>query len=802
MFRSYLKIAWRNLQKQKVFAVVNIIGMSTALCAALLLSLTAYREWTYDNFHENGKDIYQLLGKENVGARIKTGSSMAQPLADAIKKEIPGVKYTTFIADDHLPVRYGTNQYYLGTQMVDKDFLQMFTFPLMKGNQQVALQQLNQVVLTNKSAISLFKDEEPVGKTIEVNLGGKWQPFVVSAVAADIPDNSTLTFQLLIRLENMPEYAKTKNEWNASNFPLFIQLEPGVSPVAFERSAVPLLKKYYKGKIEDLEKVAGPADKGKNLFWLKTLPLKDFHLDPEGQYNSGLNKFYPWLMLILATLITSIACINFINLSIARSFGRSGEIGLRKSLGAQDRQLLIQFWAEAFLLCCCALFLAAFLMVLLLPYYNQAFGHNVALGILRNVKVIVVGVSVFFVITLLAGGYPAWKVARLNIVQVLKGKLKLSKSSGVRNGLIIVQFIVAVVLISCTFIIWQQLRFIQMAPLGYNATQVISIPLDNAPPSAIEAMRNRLAEVPEVKRVTGSMLNLGLGKDGSSGSWTRGFSYKDGHITTQCLVVDYDYASTLDLKLVAGRDFSRNYGTDSSAIVINESMAKQLGVADPVGTVFKMGDDGPVHVIGVVKDYNYESLRKKIEPLVMTMKEPSALYYIFVKVETKTPIATLQRIATVWKGLNPLAENDASFLDENTQRLYVQEKRFSKIFLTGAILAVIISTMGLFAIAVLVTAHREKEVGIRKVLGASIGGLVLLLSKDFLRLVLVAIVIATPAAWYFMHRWLQNFEFHVVIHWWVFVITGLLAVVIAFVTVSLQSVKAALVNPINSLKRD
>jgi putative ABC transport system permease protein len=802
MLISYLKIAWRNLRKQRVFATVNIVGMSTALCAALLLSLTAYREWTYDNFHENGRNIYQVLGKENVGTRIKTGSSMSQPLASAIQKEVPGVKYFTFMANDNLPVRYGANHYYLGTQMVNNDFLKMFTFPLLKGNKNTALEQLNQVILTEKAVATLFKNEEPVGKTIELNLGGKWQPFIVNGVAANIPDNSGIDFEMLIRFENEPEYPKAKNEWNASNFPLFVQLEPGVSRASFEKGIVPLLHKYYKGKIEDLQKNVGAAAKGKEVFWLEALPLKDFHLDATSNFSSGLNKFYPWLMVILATLIIGIACINFINLSIARSFGRSGEIGLRKSLGAQDRQLLLQFWAEAFLLCCFALMLSVLLMVLLLPYYNRVFGHNIALGIFRNVKVVGGMVAGFFVITLLAGGYPAWKVARLNIVEVLKGKLRLGKSSGVRNGLIIVQFVVAVILISCTAVIWQQLNFIQSAPLGFNASHVISIPLDNAPATAINSMRTRLADFPEVKSVTGSMLNLGMGKDGSSGNWTRGFSYKDTHITAQCLAVDYDYATTLDLKIVAGRDFSRNYGTDSTAVVINEGMAKQLGVADPVGMEFKMGDDFPVHVVGVVKDYHYESLRKKIDPLIMIMNEPSALYYIFVKVESPNPVASLKKIEDVWKNLNPLAENEASFLDENTQRLYRQEQRFSKIFMTGALLAVIISAMGLFAIAVLVMAQRRKEVGIRKVLGASISGIVLLLSKDFLRLVLIAIVIATPAAWYFMNQWLQNFEFHVDIHWWVFVVAGLLAVVIAFVTVSMQSVKAALANPVNSLKRD
>lgn len=801
MLKSYLKIAWRNLRKQKVFAAVNVVGMSAALCAALLLSLTAYREWTFDNFHENGKDIYQLVGIEDTGGQLRTGASMSKPLAAAIQKEVPGVKHITFIAGYNVPVRYGTNHYYLSTQLVDNDFLKMFTFPVVKGDKNNALQQLNQVVLTERAAGILFKDTEPVGKTVELNLSGKWQPFIVSAIASDIPDNSGIYFELLTRFENDPEYNVTKNDWSASNYPLFVQLEPGTSKTSFEKNINTVVKKYYKGKIEDLQKNAVTGNNGKDVFYLEGIALKDFHLDANSTFYSGLNKFYPWLMIILATLIIGIAAINFINLSIARSFTRSGEIGLRKSLGAQNGQLMLQFWAEAFLLCCFALVLSLGLMVFLLPYYNKVFGHHIALSIFRNIRVVAGTIGGFLLVTLLAGGYPAWRVAKLNILEVLKGKLGLGKSNGMRNGLIVIQFMVAVVLISCTSIIWQQLNFIQSAPLGYNTSQVISIPLDNATPSDITAMKNRLTEMPEVKSVSGSMLNLGLGKDGSSGNWTRGFTYKDRHVSTQYLAVDYNYAKTLDLKILSGRDFSREYGTDSSAVVVNEQMAKQLGVTDPVGLSFRMGDDEPpVHVIGLVKDYHFESLHKKIEPLTMTMNAP--LNYIFVKVETSNPVASLKKIGATWKGINELAESDPSFLDENTQRLYRQEQRFSKIFMSGAVLAVIISCMGLFAIAVLVMAHRKKEIGIRKVLGASVSGIVLLLSKDFLRLVLVAVLIATPAAWYFMQRWLEGFEYHTSIHWWVFGIAGLMAVCIAFITVSLQSVKAALANPVKSLSRD
>ncbi|WP_212000527.1 FtsX-like permease family protein [Chitinophaga sp. HK235] len=801
MFGNYIKIAWRNLLKQKVFAAVNVVGMSAAICAALLLSLTAYREWTYDDFQINKEHIYQLYREDGTAKGMRVGTSFAEPMADALRKEVQGVKHVSRIGGGDMPVRYNGKHIYFDVEMVDVDFLKMFSFRLLQGNASTALQQPDQLVLTQKTARSLFNQEDAVGKTVEVNINNQWRPFIVSAVAADIPDNSSITFEALVRFENVDDYAAIRNNWNVGNYPLMMEVEPSVTTAALEKSLVSVTNKYYAGNIEELKKNGGIPNKEGALIRINGIPLNEFHLNALSSFSNGLNPFYPWLMVILAVLIISIACINFINLSIARSFTRGSEISLRKALGAMDRQLLFQFWSEAFLLCFISLVLSLLLTILLMPYYNATFNHELSLRLFGNIWLILGAAFIFFMVTLLAGGYPAWKVARLNIIQVLKGKLSLAKGNGVRNGLIIVQFIVAALLISCTAVIWQQLDFIRSTPLGFNTTQVISIPGDNASPQVIAALRSRLAGETEVESVSGSMLNLGVGKDGSSGNWYRGFDYMGSHINTQCIIVDYDYARTLDLKMVAGRDFSRNFGADTTGVVLNEQMAKQLGEKELIGAVITPGNV-PLHVIGVVKDYHFESLRKKIDPLMMIMTMIPHPNYIFVKVNTRNPVATLKHISAIWKGINPLAKNEASFLDENTNRLYRQEARFSKIFMSGAILAIVISCMGLFAIAVLVMAQRQKEIGIRKVLGASVGGIVLLLSKDFLKLVLIAVLIATPLSWYLMQQWLQRFEFHVNIHWWLFAVVGLLAVIIALATTSLQTIKAALANPVDSLKRD
>ncbi|WP_343744697.1 ABC transporter permease [Chitinophaga sp.] len=801
MFTSYLKIAWRNLWKQKVFATVNMAGMSIAICAALLLSLTAYHEWSYDNFQENKDHVYQLYRQDNTGKGIRVNKSFSEPMAGVLQKEVPGVTHVSRIGGGDMPVRYKDKNIYLDVEMVDAPFLEMFSFPLQQGNKQTALGNLDQLVLTQNSAKALFNEENPVGKALEVKIGDRWKPFVVSAVTDNIPDNSSITFEALVRFENVEDYSNIRDNWNVSSYPLMVEVAPAVSAAAFGKSLVPITHKYLADLINSLKSMDGVPDKDGELLRINTIALKDIHLSPYSSFGSGLRPFYPWMMLMLACLIIGIACVNFINLSIARSFTRGSEIGLRKALGAMDRQLMLQFWSEAFLLCLVSLIVSLLLAVLLLPYYNATFRHQLSFQLFRNGWIVLGTALGFFLVTLLAGGYPAWKIARVNIIQVLKGKLNLNRSSGVRNGLIVFQFMVAAVLISCTAIIWQQINFIHATPLGYNTTQVISIPADNAPLQSRTAFGNRLATEPSVVSVSGSILNLGIGMDGSSGNWTRGFDHKGGHISTQCMVVDYDYVKTLGLKMVTGRDFSRQYGTDSSGVVINEQLAKQLNEKDPLGATINTG--GPVyHVIGVMKDYHFESLHKKIEPLMLTMDAQSRMNYLFVRVNTDHPAAAMAHISAIWKEVNPLAKNTPSFLDENVDRLYRQEGRFSRIFMSGAILAISISCMGLFAIAVMVVAQRRREIGIRKVLGASVGSIVVLLSGDFLKLVLIAVLVATPLSWYLMQRWLNGFAFHVEIRWWMFAGVCLLAVVVALATTGLQTIRAALANPAASLKVD
>ena len=410
----------------------------------------------------------------------------------------------------------------------------------------------------------------------------------------------------------------------------------------------------------------------------------------------------------------------------------------------------------------------------------------------------------FLFITLLAGGYPAWVVSALNTIMTVKGKLTTGRKHYLRNTLMVVQFVLSSLLIICTFIAWQQLQYLRNKPLGYNKEEIISIPIGSTIESekAITLLRGRLAREPRVISVSAADINMGRGRDGSSQTSIVGFDYKDRSVKTHWQLIDYDYLKTFGIQLLQGRDFSREYGIDSLAVVINEQMAKQLGEKEVIGTMLPISDDSKYQVIGVVKDFHFKSLHREIAPLSMTIRRDWPLQYIFVRVQGGALASSLEMVKKAWKEVDPSNLFEASFLNENTDRQYQKETRMSKIFMSGAVLTILISCMGLFAIVLLVIVQRTREIGIRKVLGAGVTHIVTLVSKDFVKLVLIGIIIATPLAWYAMNAWLQDFAYRIQIQWWVFVLAGLAALLIAFITLSFQSIKAALSNPVKSLRSD
>ncbi|RAK02784.1 MacB-like protein [Larkinella arboricola] len=805
MLLNYLKIALRNLWKHKTFALVNVIGMSVAFASCLLLFLTAWNQLSFDDFQVNRDQLYMVY--EQSGPTNKSGA-MPAPLTPALRKELPEIKHATRIVSGGRLVQYRNQEFDKNIQYVDPDFFAMFSFPIRKGNPATALNSLSNVVISEKTAEALFGKTDPIGKTLLLRQEEVWKPFVVSGVIADAPENSSIRFDILARFEAYPEYQPNKDQWDNQFHTVYVQVDPKATEAALKQRLRPFVAKYYANSILNLKRDGGQPDENGDLTSLRLLPFRDLHFDTEigGGNNSPIKRSYPILLLVVAGFIVLIACINFINLSTARSMTRSREVGMRKVLGALKQQLVLQFWGEAFILCLIALVLGGLLAVSLLSQFNAIFRSQTSFDDVFTPGLLLSMTAVFVFITFVAGGYPALFVSRLNTTQILKGKVSLGKTGAVRNTLLIVQFAIATFLIGCTMIAWQQVTFLRNMPLGYNESQVVSIPVGDRinGRQALNLFRDKLVQQSNVLSVTGAYKNFGRGLDGSTFISIVGFDHKNRTVRSHWQPVDYDYLKTLDIKLLAGRDFSRQYATDTTtSVIINETMAKQLGEKNPVGTLLNVDENAPpMQVIGVVKDYHHESLKKTIQPNTLLISHDWPIAYILVKIAPNNVPATMATLKKAWEEVAPTSEFQGSFLDENTNRQYQSEERMSKMFISAAVIAILLSCMGLFAIAVMMMAQRTKEIGVRKVLGASVGSIVALLSKDFLKLVLVAIVIATPVAWWMMAQWLEEYAFKITIEWWVFALAGLLAILIALATVSFQSIKAALTNPVTSLRSE
>lgn len=806
MLLNYLKIAWRNLWKSKVLTSVNILGLAVAFGTGLLLSLTAFHELSYDRFHEHKAHLYALYTSIQQPNGVEQRSNMPMPLTPAIKQEYPEVKAASRYLNAGSTARYNDKIYDADIKFVDPDFLRMFSFPIVKGDSRQPLGGLDHIAITEYMAKKTFGKEEAVGKQLALRLNDQWKSFVVSAVISDFPDNSSMKFDVLCRFEANPEYAAQKDEWNSSTHVVFIQLADNATRQAFEKRSRAFVNKYFATSIRDLKRDGAAPSKEGDFMQMGLIPITELHFNSITPFGE-MSSYLPYILLLIAGFILFIACVNFINLSIARAFSRAREIGMRKILGALRLQLITQLWGEALLVCLLSLIVGIGLAYGFLPGYNALFNNKLSLSQLGQPLFLAAAIVMFGLVTLLAGGYPAWVIARFNTVKVLKGNLSAGgRSNRVRNMLMMLQFVISSLLICCTLIAWQQLNYLRKKPLGFNKEQVISIPVGDQidAQQALRQMRSRLANKPGILSITGTDLNLGRGRDGSAGTSIMGFDYKGHTVRSHWLRVDYDYATTMGLKLVAGRDFSPQYGTDSNALVINEKMAQQLGgVTAALGARLPVEDSASaMEVIGIVKDFHFKSLGQEIAPLSMTMQRSWTMHYIFIKVRPDNLPGSMETVRKTWLGAYPTSNFQASFLDENVSRQYEREDRFSKIFVSAAVLSIIISCMGLFAISVLVMTQRTREIGVRKVLGASVTGIVVLLSKDFIRLVLLSILIATPIAWYAMSRWLENYAYAIRIQTWIFVIAGGIAVVIALLTVSIQSVRAALMNPVRAIRTE
>jgi ABC-type antimicrobial peptide transport system permease subunit len=804
MIKNYLKIAWRNLVKNKVFTLANIVGLTSAFAVAILLAMTALFELSYDQFHENKGSAYQLYLSNQTPRGTEIGTSNPVPLAPSLIEEVSGIKRVTRALSEDALVTYDQKELNLDGDFVDASFFEIFNFPTLSGDTKNPIPDKNSVAITEESAKKIFgTTQNVIGKSISLQLGKEERPFTVSSVLKDVPSNSSINFDIVIPFENHPEYEANKDRWDSHFLEVYLQLDEGMTVAQFEENATPFTQLHYEGSIENsIRDGAVPDANGK---------YKQFHLMPIGNmhfasYRSGVavvNRIFPYLILGIALVIIFIVSANFINMNIALSENRLKEIGMRKTLGAIKRQLFVQFWLESVFVFATSIIAGLVVANLLLKPFKTLFRTKATFADVTQPSVLILFAMIVFCITLVAGGYPALLMSKLSTLKALKGKLDLGKNR-LRNSLIVLQFTIAIILISGTLVLHGQIEFMRNKDLGYNKDQVVSIPLNGKKDSyrVVELLRNELKGNPDILSVSGADNNLGMGRDGSLSSSAMGFDYKGKGVVTNALTVDYDYAKTLDLELVAGRMFSRDFATDSLGIVINEAMAKQLGEEDPLSVKIPMDDGTTFSVIGVVKDYNFQEVSRAIQPLTLFMNNDWDLYYVYVKIAPNNISNSFEAIEKAWGKIEPQAEFLGSFLDENVDRTFRREKTMATIVTSGSVLGILLSCIGLFAISMLVVAQRTKEIGVRKVIGASVSSVALLLTKDFLKLVGIAFVIATPIAWYFLNEWLQNYASRVALSPLFFLGAGLLAVFIAFVTVGTRTIKAASANPVKSLRTE
>ncbi len=803
MIKNYIKIAFRNLWKKKTFSAIHILGMGLAFGVAILLSLIALYEFSHDQFHERLDRIALVYEETRPQSGRELSDHQPHPLGPVLKAELPLIDRMSRVRNGRLMLRKGDKELTAQPKFVDPDFLKMFSFPLAGGNAQ-ALDQLDDIVISADMAERLFGREDVVGERIETKIEDQWETRTISAVLEKLPENSSLTFNALLRFELNTQFATDKNNWGNYDHQLFVQSKAAqFDTEEFAAQTKGLVSNHYKATLAELKRDGASKTDNGDYLSLKALPMAAYHLN-NLRLGNGVPTMYPWLLLAFAGLILFIAISNFINLSLADSFSRSKEVGMRKTLGGSPWQISLQLTGESMLVCFIALLTGIFITSLLLPSFNAFMNYRLSMAALLTGQNLLFILFLFLAVTFFSGLLPAQIISRTNIIETLKGKFRLHTKGGLRTFLMIFQFGIAVFLVTLTLTIGKQLNYLQKKSLGYNRTEVISIPIGQfiQAEETVSRIRNELASAPEVLSVSASSTNMGRGRDGRVTEINKGFEFEGHTVNTSWQNTDYDYLKTLDIELLAGRDFSRSFSSDSTSVLINERMALQLGgVEEAIGKQLELHREGGMQVIGVVKDYHFQDLREALGPLTLHL-DPAGpdLDYIFVKVRPGQLVASLEIVNETWKRVNPRAEAEASYLDENTANTYRRDKQFNNIVQGGALTALLIASMGLFAVVLLSMRQRVKEIGIRKTLGASVTSIVLLLSRNMIGLLAISIAIGAPLAWWLSGQWLQTFAYRIDQSPLIILLGGGIVAGIALITVGAQALKASKTNPVESLR--
>lgn len=792
MFKNYIKIAFRNLYRQKGFALLNISGLAIGMTAGFLVLLYVNFEFSYDNMHNKGDSIYRVVADiDTPSEKIEAGMA-AWAISPNIQKEFPEILKSTRVLNSDLTFIRGDKKFVEDNVIaVDSSFLEIFDFELLKGTRTSALKQPNSLVISETIAAKYFDNQDPMGQNMVVD--GFDNPAIVTGVMKDIPGNSQIQADILL---SMITYTAAPSEldeqWSNYGPSIFVLTAAGVNPQILET------------KFPDfLEKRTGDEMRRSKMFVTLFLePFKDVYLKSErgGPVTGNINNVY--IFSIIGIFILLIASINFINLSTARSVERAKEVGIRKVIGAAKNQLAFQFIGESIILCTMAFFVAVGLTALGLPYFNELAGKTVSAGIFTEPINIIYLLLMAIGIGTIAGIYPAIVLSSFKPISVLKGSFSTgTRGILLRKSLVIVQFTISITLIIGTIVIYNQMQFMRNQDLGFNKEHTVLLPTEIE--GSLKPLQTNISKIPGV---IGTSLTSSVPGSGNAAAYSE-IENQQGDLQVANLdlyFVDEDYIDQLGMEIIAGRGFSRDFASDSSqAMVINEKAVSLLGYSnaqDAIGANYQQwGSKG--EIIGVIKDFNFRSLQQEISPLTMRL-DPLQTNIITIKIDGKNTAQTLTSIENTWQSMMPSDAFDYYFLDDIFNDQYQAEEQFGDLFLSFALLAIFISCLGLLGLAAYSTIQRKREIGIRKIIGASVSSIVNLLSKEFIKLVAIAFVISAPLAWYAMHSWLEDFAYKIDIQWWMFLVAGIGAMVIALVTVSVQAISAAVANPVKSLRTE
>jgi len=808
VFTNYLKTAFRNLLKNKGFTALNVLGLALGVATCLLIVFYVLDEISYDRYNEKADRIYRINNMVKFGGNENTYAASPAPAAPALKNDFPEIEQVVrLIKSGGIQVRKG-NQYIQEDHAVfaDSSLFAVFTLPMIEGEPATALRDPHSVVITEQTAKKYFDRTNVVGQTILID---DTDAYKITGVIRDLPAESHFQFNFFFSLSTL-SYSR-EDAWLSNNFITYVLLKKGADPARLDAKFTAFIRRHMGPQLQSALHLSFDAfEQAGNYYRFGLFPLTSIHLRSNcvDDLAANGNIDYVYIFSAIALFILLIACINFMNLSTARSANRAREVGIRKVLGSLRKYLVAQFLTESVIVTLAGAALAVFLAWGLLPLFNTLSGKKLTVSDHLLGQLLPVLLVFVLIIGCLAGSYPAFFLSSFQPIHVLKGKLSTGFKGGrLRSFLVVFQFAISLFLITSTLVVYQQLKYIQSRDIGFNRDHVLIVHNTGYLGNRATSFKQ---EIKQLSGVDNATLTSAL-PTANYGDWTSLFEDRTldqkRAVHSQRWSVDEDYLNTLGMRLKAGRNFSRQMPTDSSAVIINEAAAKMLSYDDPLNHLLYAPADNflkkinTYHIIGVIRDFNFQSLRQNVTPLILQLQPDPGALSIRIHAGADIP-AMLAQVSEKWKTVSPNRGFAYSFMEEDFDGLYRAEQRIGRIFISFSSLAILIACLGLFGLVAYAAEQRTREIGIRKVLGAGIPTIINMLSRDFIKLVLAAILIACPLAWLAMHKWLQGFAYRMNISWWIFIVAGLIALLIAVLTVSIQTIRAATANPVESLKTD